>query len=60
MVKLGEPVTPLVANISPFLKPLKLAVKAGLASPYSRDASSAVTVRVALVTVSCPLAKLKL
>jgi len=50
-VKLGEPVTPLVANVSPFLKPLKLAVKDGFASPYSRDLLSAVTVNGALLTV---------
>ena len=52
--QLGEPLTPEVASVSPFTKPLSVAVKAGFASPYSRFASRAVTVRCAGVTVSAP------
>ena len=49
VVQVGLPVTPEVARVSPFLKPLIVASKAGLAAPYSRLLSLAVTVRVALV-----------
>ena len=33
LLRLAEPVTSLVASVSPFLNPLKLAVKVGLADP---------------------------
>ena len=36
-----------VARLSPFLKPVTVAAKAGLAAPYSRDAAVAATVKVA-------------
>ncbi len=47
----AEPATPDVASVSPFTKPVMVAVKSGLSWPYSRVAGSAVTVRVAGVTV---------
>ena len=57
LLQLAVPVTPEVARFSPFLKPLMVASKAGLASPYWRDLSSAVTVSTAFVTCSVPGAK---
>src|SRR2546426_687629 len=57
VVQLALPVTPEVPNVSPFLKPLSVAVKVGLAAPYARFLSSAVTVKCALVIVNCPLTK---
>src|SRR2546430_12081807 len=54
VVRLGDPVTPLVASVSPFLNPVYDAVSAGLASPYPRDLASAVTVSVVAVTDSAP------
>jgi hypothetical protein len=47
--QLAAPVTPLVASVSPALKPLNVAVNVGFEAPYVRDASSAVTVRCALL-----------
>src|SRR5438093_10551351 len=49
--QLALPVTPEVPSVSAFLKPLIVAVNAGLASPYSRLALFAVTVRWAFVIV---------
>ena len=47
-----KPAVPLITPLlSPLAKPLKLAVKVGLAIPYVRFVSSAVTVRLFLVTV---------
>ena len=53
--RLGEPVTPDVASVSLFLNPVIVAVSVGFGSPYGRLLLSAVTVRVALPTVSWPL-----
>src|SRR2546425_10392419 len=55
--QLALPVTPEVASVSPFLNPLSVARKLGLASPYSRLALGAVTVRCAFVIVSWPVTK---
>src|SRR5882724_1348606 len=54
-LKVGEPVTPDVASVSPFLNPAKVAVNVGLESPYKRLLLSAVTDRCALLTVNEPL-----
>ena len=43
-----------VARVSPFLKPVTVAAKAGSAAPYSREADVAATVKVAGVMESRP------
>ena len=58
-VRSGEPVTPLVASVSPFLKPVNVAVNVGLASPYSRESLSAVTLSVAFETARLPSTNVK-
>src|SRR2546430_16155419 len=55
--QLAPPLTPEVASVSLFLNPLSVARKLGLASPYSRLALFAVTVRWAFVIVSWPAMK---
>ena len=51
VVQLAEPVTSDVPSVSPFLKPVMVASSAGLAIPYCRVMSFAVTLRLAGVTV---------
>ena len=60
LLNAGLPVTSEVTSVWLFAKPLNVAVNVGSAAPYAREAVSAVTVRTALVTVSVPVAKLKL
>ena len=52
VVTLELPVTPEVARVSLFLKPLIVAVNGGLVLPYVLDALLAVTDRTALFTAS--------
>ena len=56
----GLPRTPELASFSPFLKPVIVASKPGLASPYCRVLSFAVTTSTACVTCSVPSANVKL
>jgi hypothetical protein len=51
-LKVGEPLTPEVSIVSPFLKPVMVAVNGGLAAPKNRLLLSAVTVKCACVMVS--------
>ena len=52
VVRLGLPVTSLVVNVSPLLKPVDVALNVGFGSPYSRVLLSAVTASVAFVIVN--------
>ena len=49
-----------VAAVSPLTKPPSVAVRAGFGEPYSRDLSTAVTVRSLFVMVSVPSTKVNL
>jgi len=52
-------VTPLVANVSLFTKPLYDAVNAGFAAPYAREAASADTVTATGLMARVPLTNVK-
>ena len=54
VLQVGLPVTPLVANVCPFLNPVKVALSAGIGSLYCADTVGAVTVSGALFTVRLP------
>ena len=60
LLNAGLPVTSEVPSVSPFAKPLNVAVNAGSAAPNARDAASAVTANTAFEIVSGPVAKVKL
>src|SRR5258705_4813532 len=60
VVRLGAPVTPLDVSRAHVSNPLSYAAHIPFSASYARDAASADTVSVALVTVSVPFANVKL